>query len=230
MIKYFMPVLGLAVAADAGLLVVDDFTEGPFSQTLDAGSVVGQQNVGVLGGQRDYAAGVTANPFASDLTVNVNPDVGVSYAAGPGVAGFLVLQYDGDQDLEGDDLPLNPDGGLVIDVSAFTSLDFEFHFLDIPMGVEVQFANVEGGNIVASSSLEMIVDDLAVPTITSFDIGAFTGDADLTQVNAITINFNTQDNAPAARDFVLRDITFIPAPGAASVLAIAGLALTRRRR
>jgi len=229
MYKCALPVALIASSAAAEIIVVDEFAAGPFSQTLDAGVVIDQQDIGVLGGQRDYAASVGANPFASDLTVSVNPDVGLTYAAGPGVSGFLALQYDGDEDVEGDDIPLNPDGGLTLDVSGLTSLDLEFLFLDIPMGVTVELANVEDGDISAASALEQIVDDFEGSNVVSFDLDDFTGDADLTQVNAVTITFNSQKNAPAARDFVVRDITFVPAPGTLALLGIGALAIRRRR-
>jgi len=229
MLKVALPVVAIASGASAGILTIDDYTQGPFSLTLDAGTVVGQQDIAVLGAQRDYAVGAASNPFQSDLTVSVDPDVGLVYSAGPGVGGFAAFQYDGSDDVEDDDLPFDPDGGLSIDLSGFDRIDVEFLFLDIPMGVTIELANVGKGGILASSELEQIVGDVAVPTVFSFDFDDFVGDVDLTDVNAITITYNSQEDAPAARDFVVRSVTIVPAPGALALLGLGALTIRRRR-
>ncbi len=218
-------------AASGDVIILDDFTDAPFDETVAAGVVINQQLASVLGGQRDYAASVGANPFENDLNVGADPDHGLAFSAGPGVVGALALQYDGSDDVENDKLPLDPGGGLVLPFADVTSIDLEFHFLDLPMGVTVEIATVDKfGEITGFASLQKVIDPLADPTVVSFDIADFDGDPDFVVVNMINVNFNTGVNPPAAVDFVLRGITIIPSPGPASLCALALLGAVRRRR
>ena len=225
-----LPALAAIPAANAGIIVIDDFSDGAFSQSIDSGAFVGQEAASVLGGFRDYGGSVQANPLGQSFDASVDPGVGLVVSAGAGLTGVFGLEYDGGDDTD-TTFPFDDQaGGLVIDISAYTSFELDFIMLDLDMSVSVIASNVDGGgNVTGVSSASVLASASDDPFTLSVSVGDLAGTADLASVNAITILFNDNDAAPN-RDYALSQITLVPAPGAAVLLAIGGLVAARRRR
>ena len=158
------------------------------------------------------------------------PGTGLFVSTGVGTNAAFGLEYDGGDDLDTDFPFDDSDGGLVIDISGFSSFDIDFIMLDLDMTVSVQVLNIDDdGNLTGISIADVVAgagDDFTL----SVGLDDLDGDADLTDVNSIQVLFNPTLAGEPNRDYAVSSITLVPAPASLSMITIAGLALTRRRR
>lgn len=227
MYQYVLP-LAIAAAAHADVIVVDDFADGAFSQSISSGDLVGQDAATVLGDQRDYALAVGSNDFGQSLDASVTAGVGLFVSAGVGLDGQFWLQYDGNGDVEDDSLPFDNDGGLALDLTAYDAFEINFISLDLDMEIEVGVFNVDDdGNVenLSGGAFTLTAGTNFTQTVSFEDL---IGDADFSDVNGINFGFNTAGDSPD-RDYAISSITIVPAPSAAAVIALAAIAYRRRR-
>ncbi len=219
-------------AVSAGVITIDDFSSGPFSASITSGNVVLQQSGTMLGGQRDIGLEVLSNPFSQFLDAGVGPDgLGLTFSSGIGLEGQLALDYDGSTDVETGNLPFVAGEGLDLDLTGLTSIDFSFLAADLDFEILVVLQTLEGGMVMDTDQVDADVDGGTMgPFTVSVMLSDF--DIDLSDVDRIGIlfNFEGDDEPTGSLDFVLSDITIVPAPGAIALLGLAGLAGTRRRR
>jgi len=220
----------LVGSASAGVVVIDDFTSGPFSASINSGNVVLQQSGSMVGGQRDVGLEVLSNPFSQSLDVGLGDGgLGLTFSSGIGLAGQLGLDYDGSTDVEDGSLPFEVGEGLDLDLSGLDSIDFGFVSADLDFEISVVLQQIEGGSVTESSAATLAVNSgsnfVASLALSEFSI-------DLSDVDRIGIlfNFNEAGDPTQSLDFLLSDITVVPSPGAIALLGLAGLAGTRRRR
>ena len=219
-------------AASAGVITIDDFTSGSFGASITSGNVVLQQSGTMLGGQRDIGLEVLSNPFSQFLDAGVGPNgLGLTFSAGIGLEGQLALDYDGSTDVETGNLPFVAGEGLNLDLTGLTSIDFSFLAADLDFEILVVLQTLEGGMVMDTDQVDADVDGGGMgPFTVSVMLSDFA--IDLSDVDRIGIlfNFEGDDGPTGSLDFILSDITIVPAPGAIALLGLAGLAGTRRRR
>ena len=205
---------GSAIAAP---ILLDDFTSGAIGDSIAGGSSVNQFNGTMLGGQVDVGVLVTDNPFDLDLNLFAVDGLGLSFATDSGVNGRLLLDYDGADDVEDGELPLVAGTSLGADLTGQTDLFLDFVGADRDFEMSVTIVGAESTTLTQT-----------VGAGTDFSVGFdLTSIADLSGVTRVLFEFNTTDVEDL--DFILGDITAVPAPGALMLLGIAGLAGRRRR-
>ena len=225
----------LGQAANAGIICIDDFTTGAFSDSQSAVNVYYNQQAGsMLGGQRDLRYEIVSNTFGLSSDVVIGAGM-VFNANDPGITGSIALDYDGAGEAEVDgnaDFVAGP--GLNANWTGAPSIDIDFLFLDLDFDVRVVLQTY-GGPLTAG-----VIGESVIQQTVSASGGAFTenfllasatptmgGGVDLSDVDRLTIYFN--DNQVAAVDFGIAKIA-VPTPSSAALLAVGGLIGCRRRR
>lgn len=213
------------LAASASALILDDFTSGPYSNSIQSGTVIASQTGTMVGGERDTLMRVTNNPFGFDFEVVIDNGL-AAISNDASVDSLFGLDYDGvGEETGGEEFVRGPGlGGL--DLSAFDRLRFKFLENDQDLELTVQFRTFMRG---------MSFGTFVVPashTPFTFDV-LFSGldqrggGADFSNLDRITIFF---DGLPSA-DFALQDIQAVPEPATFTALAAAvGLLIARRRK
>lgn len=224
--RSLVPLFGLALlGASARALIIDDFTSGPYSNSIQAGTVIASQTGTMVGGERDTMMRVTDNPFGFDFEVVINDGL-AAISNDVSVDSLFGLDYDGiGEETGGEEFVRGPGlGGL--DLSAYDRIRFAFLENDQDLQLTVQFRTFTRG---------MSFGTFTVPashTPFTFDV-FFDGldrrgqGADFSQIERITLFF---DGLPSA-DFALQDIQTVPEPATLTALAVAvGLLAARRRK
>jgi hypothetical protein len=225
MIRLSILLGGCVLGASASALVIDDFTSGPYSNTIQSGTVIASQTGTMLGGERDTLMRVTGNPFNLDFEVIINGGL-AAISNDASVDSLFGLDYDGvGEETGGEEFVRGPGLG-DLNLSGFDRLRFAFLENDQDLALTVQFRTFGRG---------MSFGTFNVPqnhTPFTFDV-LFAGlnqqgaGADFSDIDRITIFF---DGLPSA-DFALRDIQAVPEPATITALAAAvGILVARRRK
>lgn len=247
-------------SAQAALIVIDDF-ELPGAPSpanggyLSPGSVPTPGNplktqhngpdTSIIGGQRDVFVQQTSGNVDGDsaVVVGINPLLG-QFDQNTSVDGVLysAVQYDGD-DLEAPDgFPGNAAGLLVDLTSSGANDEFLMRFTNAQVPVTNAlsfFFEVTSPNGGYSFHLGSRPDLLTVNNIPQavdhlIPFASFTGNADFSMVNSITVYFNDDGdlNGSVGADFAVDLIAAVPEPSGAVLLGMAavGLAIPSWRR
>ncbi|MFK7960658.1 MAG: hypothetical protein AB8G96_09030 [Phycisphaerales bacterium] len=222
----------ITLPASAGLVMIDDFSSGAFSSSITSGSDVTQQAGSMIGGQRDVGLEVLDNPFNQNFEVALGGGgLGLSFSAGVGLAGQLGLDYDGSTDVEDGSLPFEVGEGLNLDLSGLTDIQFGFLAADLDFEVLVILQQVENGAVTQTSQASLAVNASGSPFNATIALSEFDG-ALLNDVDRIGVlfNFNEAGDPASSLDFLLTEISVVPAPSALAAFGLLGLAAGRRRR
>jgi len=213
-------ILGATVGANA--LVIDDFTTGAYSNTIQSGTVIASQAGGMLGGERDTLMSVTNSPFNLNFTVTIQNGL-AAISNDVSVDSMFGLDYDGAGDETGGNVFAAGPGLGNLDFSSFDRLRFNFIHNDLNLHLRVEISTYGQG----MSFGDFVVGPQQSPFTYDVLFSSLSGGADFADVDRITIYF---DGLPSA-DFALRDIQAVPEP-ATLVALIAGLGglLARRKR
>ncbi len=226
----------LAQGAHAGIITVDDFTTGAFSDSQSNVDMYYAQQAGsMIGGERDLRYDVVANQFGLSSDVVIGNGM-VFNSNDPGVTGAIALEYDGTGDTEVTGNPFFVQGsGLNADWTGTPSIDIDFLFLDLDFEVRIVLQTYGdlalGTPVIGESVIEQNVAANINPFAESFLLAGATptigGGVNISDVDRLTIFFNNQE--VAAVDFGIAKIS-VPTPGTAGLLAMGGLVAVRRRR
>jgi len=233
-------VAGLAAApAHASFIVIDDFSDMLPMQVMPGGDVapvlwVGQVGgvtrstdlaeqtslPGVLGGQRDVEFAIESPLHFSTLAIGAGA---MFFSSGLGPSGEATLSYGNKAALNADlSLGNNP----VMRFELMGDLMGHKPSLDRPVDLTITLASDSGplrGGATASVMVTLLSNGAYDVPLSLF------GGVDLTDVDMIEFHFDaTEQNAI---DFIVfGPVSIVPAPSAAGLAALAGLAATRRRR
>jgi len=221
----------MAVPASA-VVVIDDFTQGATSLAVvgTTGWQESQQTTtNIPGLQRDVLLRVTSNPFQRNASFDIVPGQGMSfYASGPGVVGFVGLDYDG-VDVEGSDGVQTAGPGANMDFTGQTAIRFNFAFVDLGTVIHMDAYTYAGTK---QSSVNFTVGSgITSATLVDVPISGFSsvtgGGVDWSHVDRLVIDFNSNN---AATDFALSNISAVPEPASMAALAIGAFGLIAKRR
>ena len=228
-----MLAVGFAVLAAhtpaTAALIIDDFSlPNPQAVTVldlfGSHAVIETPDAGILGGERDVLVYVSSTSGPVSYAGTLGEGTLLFGSASPGA--IAMVQYDG-VDTDGDALFISL-GLDTIDLTQFGS------------GFYLDFLSLDGGGSATTNLLIEIYADGGVVGAFSGDIpsspapfrylapfSSFASSGALTEALNVTFTFN----APAVPDvdFVLDEIG-IPEPATFSLLALAGLALLRKRK
>lgn len=210
-----------AIGASSSAVVIDDFTSGPYSNSIQSGTVIASQTGTMLGGERDTLMRVTNNPFNFDFEVVINNGL-AAISNDASVDSVFGLDYDGVGDESGGSGFATGPGFGPLNWSSLDRIRLNFLENDQDLALSVQVESVGGG---ASSGTFSVAANHSPFT---FDVlfSGLSGNVNLSQVNRITFFF---DGLPSA-DFALRDIQAVPEPASLTgLIAAAGILLARRR-
>jgi hypothetical protein len=208
-------VTGAAQAGIASSIVLDDFDSDP--------------NTGA-GGVGDYSTIIFNNPFnqgasfSLETGLNIGSDNGaVVFNSGIGVEQSGMISYS------------NSGAGLNLDAIALGIQGFEIDFamVDLDFSAEIElFTFDDMGNRIGSASQLMLISaggDLTA----SWNLGDFSiADMfDAGDVDEVRLTFNIQNFPTASLDFIATEFrAIVPSPGAAALLGLGGMVMTRRKR
>lgn len=211
--------------ASARALIIDDFTSGPYSNTIQSGTVIASQTGTMVGGERDTMMRVTDNPFGFDFEVVINNGL-AAISNDVSVDSLFGLDYDGvGEETGGEEFVRGPGlGGL--DLSTYDRIRFRFLENDQDLQLTVQFRTftrgMSFGTFTVPANHSPFTFDVLFDGLDSRGEGA-----DFSHIDRITLFF---DGLPSA-DFALQDIQTVPEPATLTVLAAAvGLLAARRRK
>lgn len=203
---------GLTGSALAGTtsIVLDDFASDPN---------------GLPGGPRSVSSNVLANPFNQGSSFDI--DTGFSFNA---INGAAIFNSGSGVEQEAEILWNNDGAGLNLDALALGIVGFEldFLFVDQDFTMEITLGTDGGGSVVASYLVAAGGDRTESVSLADF---SFDAGFDATDVDSVRIGFNSEGTTVASLDFITTEFrAVVPAPGAATVLALGGLLAARRRR
>ncbi|MEO1130972.1 MAG: hypothetical protein AAFX05_14865 [Planctomycetota bacterium] len=207
----------LTCAAAAQGVIIDTFETAQALLIANAGTPTDASVVngaGILGGERQLEAQYVAGPGSVTSVVESGR---LGYGATAGTNGRSDVQWPASgNSLGGVDLT---EGG--------TDTAFALDVFQIDSGLTVSFTVEDTGANVSTGDL-ILPPNIVVPTTFFLQYADLTGSADLTAIDRIQMLIIAPINETDAVFESLR--TDVPTPSAASVLAIAGAGLLRRRR
>lgn len=235
MLRSYAPALaGLAVSAGGalaqpmpGCLVIDDFTQGAFDESTRANGTADQLDAdNALGGARRLDWTIFENPLNTRFNIQVawQGVPGLAISMGSANATQVGLTYGG-SGANPNFLPLNlnaPDLSL-------NAIQFDFASVDLDTRVAVELLDFDGGALAGRASISALVGAGLNQTLTlNFADFSLVGGFDFTEIDSVQVVFNS--TRLPDRDLFVREIKFVPAPGAMALLGLGGLLAARRRR
>ena len=224
-----MMVVVFSVGAWAAPVVVDDFEDGlanlivddgyDFS-TSDSDTQAGLDASAVIGGQRDASLAFVSGVEYARVRINRRDSGVFSFAEDTDTKANATLSYGLGGDLEAD----------LTDGASNNAFLLVFNTADLVGQVTIAITTTETGG----SSTWMGPTPSGIYNVDTDFLVAFTdpgwvdvaGGADLTDVDTIAITFTGVENG----DYIVNEITTVPEPGAATILALGTMLLIRRRR
>ncbi|MFG0305136.1 MAG: VPLPA-CTERM sorting domain-containing protein [Phycisphaerales bacterium JB040] len=203
----------IAPAMHAQTIVLDDFDSNPNDEA---------------GGPRELSSTINFNPYNQSssfevLTGFTLDDIAgaVVFNSGIGVEHTGIINWD------------NNGAGLNLDAAALGLVGFELDFLQIDQMFEIGILLETFGAANASASLTSKIGPALSPKTFSFSAGdfSFQENFDLSDVDSVTITFNSESMNTPSLDFILTEFrAVVPSPASAALLGLGGLVATRRRR
>jgi len=203
----------LAPALHAQSIVLDDFDSDPNDEA---------------GGVREITSTVNFNPYGQtstfDLLTGFSLDDiagAVVFNSGIGVEHTGMINWD------------NNGAGLNLDAAGLGVVGFELDFLQIDQMFEVSILLETFDTTGSSASLTRKIGPALAPTTFAFDMGDFStvGSFDLSDVDSVTITFNSESVNTPSLDFILTEFrATVPSPASVALLGLGGLVAVRRRR
>jgi hypothetical protein len=217
----------IGAAANAGIVIVDDFSSGEFDiSTRSASGNIIDPLAGVLGAEREVSWDIVSNPFNSRLSLFAafEGGSGLGIDMGSGNASIVTLSYDG---LGSGAMA----AGLGYDAVAEGTQSVRLTFLSLDLDLDVTVTLTDGSGNIASLN-RVLTGGTAGPEFFAFNSFATDPGFDFSSVAGLDVAFNLGGQQPN-RDLFLQNIVFdtqVPGPGSLSLLAIGGVMAFRRNR
>lgn len=219
--RKFLVLAGVVAAGAANAIVIDDFTSGPYFNTIIGGDYVEFQGGTMATGERDVQQTVLANPLGQFFDLAITGTGLAITSAGFGLDGFVILQYD----LIGDEAGNTGAGKTLTYVPGVLALNdgcdtirinWLGNDLAVEYAVQLRFADnstVVNGGVRAGGQGAGFTDV------------AFTA-AQLAAARAISFGFH---GVPSA-DYGITSLECVPEPASMAALGLGAAALVARRR
>jgi hypothetical protein len=221
--KRYFALLGLAAFGGAQAIVIDDFTTGPYSNMITAGSVIAQQNGNMQGLQRDVMMTVLSNVLSQHLELNIGNGMTVTNS-GTLLRARIGLQYDGTDVENPTGTTFNNGAGFspTLDLSNQTHISIGFLANDLNLSLE---ARLHGSG--ESMAIVNVPGNQTSPFVVDIPLTAFQGTANLSTVSNMSFIFETSPSG----DFAIGGINVVPEPTTLIVFGglLSLLALRKRR-
>lgn len=205
-----------AAFGSAHALVIDDFTTGPYSVSLQVGDDLAFQAAAVPGDERTTYLSVQANPLSQFADLSVGGGFGV-VSSGTLADVFTQLGYGYTSDGSGGYLLDDMD----LDLSGEDRFRVVFEANDLAQTMTIAVNPFDGD---ASFVDVAVPGGISSSTIVDVPFALFT--SDMSDINQLVFQFDT----PASGDFAISSVQAVPEPGTLAGLSLAGLAILRRRR
>lgn len=216
-LKWIAACVSMCAVVSASAITLDDFSEGPYSVTLQSGSdYKGTAAANVPGGVRTTFFDVLSNPEDEFVTLAVVPGLSVS-STGKRARTTTVIAYGFDEFGGTNDLNMNLEA-----LSAF-----EFNFLSnaqaLAMTVRV-WSNSGGEQSEVSMSVPGGRNNIAFTQAVPFS--QFSGSADFTDVDQIVVELINEPDGT----FGIGSFGVVPEPATIVGIGLALVGLSRSRR
>jgi hypothetical protein len=198
----------LFAGAYAKALVIDDFTTGPYSVSLQSGDDLARQPGSMLGALRTTWVKVDANPLNQWLDFTVASGLAIT-SSGTLLDAWAVVAYGDTADLD-------------VDLSGYNAFKVNFVSNDLPMTMSVALGSRTNGDfeavgvpVASGVGFSVTVPFSLFSTFTSFN-----------DVDFVAFAF---DSAPSG-DYAVGHLEVVPEPASIAALAVGMGALVARRR
>lgn len=221
--KQFAAILTVSAVLGASsanaLVMIDDFTTGAASSSLNAGSQYFSQAGSMVGGDRVVFIQIVSNTFGLDMDVDTNAGV-LSLNSQSGVDGLGAVAY-------GLNL-VSPTStsfdNMNLDLSGESAFEIKTLSRDGDLKVDVLVRNSPNSYVMSTQTL--FGSSINTPEVLTFNFSSFTG-VNFADVDQILVRFDTSNSGDVAVDY----IQAVPEPATLAVLgAVAAVAARRKRK
>lgn len=208
-----------ALAAGSNAILIDDFSQGPLTLTVDDMNpyVEGSRSGNMVGGLAFHFLATIANPDGNMARLRVNPGTGLQTVSNEDLVQTQALAGYGS-----DTLGFFGNDDLNLDLSGVDRFRIHFRSADLPLKIATAVYDAESNY--SSLSIDTMVG-AGSNFFVDINFSSF-GGYDFSDLDVVAFLF---ESAPSG-DYSITKIEAVPEPASLGALAIGAAALLRRRK